>query len=94
MGMSHEQSQIWKRNCSIWQGMETAVYPSAFTVSSSVPSTTSPDLTFGFDSKCEDAKINVTEMKYPVEELLEITYSKLTNTKLLCVGHWWLIRPQ
>jgi len=30
--------------------------------------------------------------KNPVEGLLQITYSKLTNLKLLCVGHWSFVR--
>lgn len=32
--------------------------------------------------------------KNPAEGLLQITYSKLTNLKLLCVGHWWFVSSQ
>lgn len=36
-----KQPEIWNRMSSIWQGAETGVSPSVFTVSSSVPFTSS-----------------------------------------------------
>lgn len=41
MRVLREQSQIWNGTSSIWQGTETGVFPSVFTVSSSVLFTSS-----------------------------------------------------